>query len=91
MKSFTFAAEKKFCLLHGRVFVMTLIHFSIINLSLLTSGLSDEERLNIHQALLSTSDFVEATVFDRAKQHACDRLQDVWLRFLKEDLKAFLE
>ena len=55
------------------------------------SDLSEQERNRIHQTLLSTSDFVEATVFDRAKQHACDRLQEVWLRFLKEDLKAYLE
>ena len=55
------------------------------------SEISDQERDRIHRTLLSTSDYVEASVFDKAKQHACDRLEDVWLRFLKEDLKNFLE
>ena len=40
---------------------------------------------------MSAKDFVESSVFDNCKQHAVDTLEEIWIRFLKEDLKAFLE
>lgn len=40
---------------------------------------------------MSASDFVEASVFNNAKQHACDVLEEAWIKYLKEDLKIFLE
>ncbi|KAL4237950.1 hypothetical protein ACF0H5_002660 [Mactra antiquata] len=52
---------------------------------------SSTERNTVHNALMSASDFVESSVFNNTKQHACDVLQEAWIRYLKEDLKIFLD
>ncbi|XP_022088623.1 uncharacterized protein LOC110978161 isoform X3 [Acanthaster planci] len=54
-------------------------------------GIDPYERDNIHRRLLTTSDFVEASTFNRAKEHAVLMLQREWLMYLKEDLKEFLQ
>ncbi|XP_077998144.1 uncharacterized protein LOC144451207 isoform X2 [Glandiceps talaboti] len=54
-------------------------------------GLSPYDRDNIHHKLLTTKDFVEAVVFDGAKDHTVKMLQREWLRYLKYDLRTFLE
>ncbi|XP_071809911.1 uncharacterized protein [Asterias amurensis] len=53
-------------------------------------GVDPNERDNIHRRLLTTSDFVEASTFSRAKEHAVLMLQREWLVYLKEDLAVFL-
>ncbi len=55
------------------------------------AGLPDVIRDRLHQSLLEAPDFVEASIYDSAKYQAVDRLEKAWIRFLKEDLKAFLE
>ena len=45
----------------------------------------------IHQVLLRNRDFVEADVFESAKERSVDTLEKAWIRFLKEDLKAYIE
>ncbi|XP_052275180.1 uncharacterized protein LOC127874696 isoform X4 [Dreissena polymorpha] len=52
---------------------------------------SPSDRNKIHKCLTSANDFVDSVVFDPAKQHACDRLEDGWVQYLKEDLKIFLD
>ena len=59
-------------------------------LNLLTET-SEKERLNLHRILQSARDFIEASIFDTAKVQAVAKLEKAWVRFLKEDLKAFLE
>ncbi|XP_067682061.1 regulator of G-protein signaling 22-like isoform X1 [Haliotis asinina] len=54
-------------------------------------GLPDSIRDRIHQSLLEARDFVEASIYDSAKYQAVDRLEKAWIRFLKEDLKTFLD
>ncbi|XP_038071568.1 uncharacterized protein LOC119740369 isoform X2 [Patiria miniata] len=54
-------------------------------------GLDPYERDNIHRRLLMTSDFVEASTFNRAKEYAVLMLQREWLMYLKEDLREFLQ
>ncbi|XP_053375384.1 uncharacterized protein LOC123527871 isoform X6 [Mercenaria mercenaria] len=53
--------------------------------------ISVDERNTIHKALMSASDFVDSSVFNSAKQHSCDKLEEAWIRYLKEDLKIFLD
>ena len=55
------------------------------------SGFSPSEQDEIHKHLLNATDFIEASVFNSAKQYAMSRLQQAWIRYLKEDLKGFLE
>lgn len=55
------------------------------------SGLSDNETTDLHNTLMSARDFVEATTFNSAKYYAVEHLEKAWIRFLKEDLKTFLE
>jgi hypothetical protein len=55
------------------------------------SEISANERNAIHNALMSAKDFVDSRVFNCAKQHSCERLEEAWIRYLKEDLKIFLE
>ncbi|XP_069117342.1 regulator of G-protein signaling 22-like isoform X3 [Argopecten irradians] len=54
-------------------------------------GLSETERDELHATLLKAKDFVEASVFNMAKFHAMERLERAWMRYLQEDLKAFLD
>ena len=49
------------------------------------------ERNRIHQRLTTSRDMVEASVFSAAKAHAVDCLDKPWIRYLKEDLKTFVE
>ncbi|XP_060552397.1 LOW QUALITY PROTEIN: uncharacterized protein LOC132713733, partial [Ruditapes philippinarum] len=53
--------------------------------------ISANERNAIHNALMSAKDFVDSRVFNCAKQHSCERLEEAWIRYLKEDLKIFLD
>ncbi|XP_076463584.1 LOW QUALITY PROTEIN: uncharacterized protein LOC143295827 [Babylonia areolata] len=53
--------------------------------------ISEQDRLNLHKTLQSARDFIEASVFDTAKVLAVTKLEKAWVRFLKEDLKAFLD
>ena len=50
-----------------------------------------DQRNTIHKALTSTNDFVDSSVFNSAKQFSCEKLEQFWINFLKEDLKIFLE
>ncbi|KAL5009301.1 hypothetical protein ScPMuIL_014882 [Solemya velum] len=54
-------------------------------------GLSNREQDTLHNTLLVARDFIEASVFDNAKYHAVNKLEKAWIRFLKEDLKDFLD
>ncbi|XP_071159349.1 regulator of G-protein signaling 22-like isoform X30 [Mytilus edulis] len=54
-------------------------------------GFSPSEQDEIHKQLLNATDFIEASVFNSAKQYAMSRLQQAWIRYLKEDLKGFLD
>ena len=54
-------------------------------------GLSKNQRNRIHQRLLASRDMVEASVFSSAKEHAVNVLEKPWIRYLKEDLKTFVE
>ena len=53
--------------------------------------MSSKDRDELYQNLLNARDFVESSVYDAAKYQAVHKLEDNWVRFLKEDLKAFLE
>ena len=55
------------------------------------SGAPEMEREIIHKMLLSNRDFVEASVFSAARNRVVDALEKAWIRYLKEDLKAFIE
>lgn len=55
------------------------------------SEIGADERNAIHKALTSSNDFVDSTVFNNAKQFSCEKLEEAWIQFLKEDLKIFLE
>ena len=54
-------------------------------------GTPESERNSIHQHLLSSRDFVEASVFAAARDRVIDKLEKAWIRYLKEDLKTFIE
>lgn len=54
-------------------------------------GFSPDEQDEIHRQLLNATDFIEASIFNNAKQYAMNRLQQAWIRYLKEDLKGFLD
>ena len=57
----------------------------------LFSGFSPLQQDDIHRQLLNATDFIEASVFNSPKQYAMNKLQQAWIRYLKEDLKGFLE
>ena len=54
-------------------------------------GISPSERDAIHQVLLTSKDFISATEFNKAKEHAVELLEKTWIRYLKEDMKTFIE
>ncbi|KAK3576327.1 hypothetical protein CHS0354_039734 [Potamilus streckersoni] len=54
-------------------------------------SVSSQERDQLHQCLMSAQDFVHSSVFNGAKLHAVQKLEMAWIRFLKEDLKSFLD
>jgi hypothetical protein len=60
-------------------------------ISSVITGVSHEQQDSIHQTLLTSRDFVEASIFNTVQQDVVDQLEKAWIRFLKEDLKAFLE
>jgi len=62
-----------------------------IKFNCIVLGFSDKERVDIHSTLQKAQDFIEASVFNRAKNHAVERLEQAWIHYLKEDLKSFLE
>ncbi|XP_052766652.1 uncharacterized protein LOC128207645 isoform X4 [Mya arenaria] len=53
--------------------------------------MSVSDRNTIHNALMAANDHVDSVVFHTAKQHAVEHLEEAWIRFLKEDLKIFLD
>ncbi|KAL8598265.1 hypothetical protein ACOMHN_035215 [Nucella lapillus] len=53
--------------------------------------ISEQDRLNLHNTLQSAREFIEASIFDKAKTLAVTKLEKAWVRFLKEDLKTFLD
>lgn len=55
------------------------------------SGATDKEREKMHKKLLTSLDFVEADVFSDAKEKVIDSMEKIWMRFLKEDVKLFIE
>ncbi|CAH1792455.1 unnamed protein product [Owenia fusiformis] len=54
-------------------------------------GLMPAERDKMYAVLLNTRDFVEAKLFQGAKNHATILLEKAWIRYLKEDLKTYIE
>ncbi|ESO83511.1 hypothetical protein LOTGIDRAFT_236545 [Lottia gigantea] len=51
-----------------------------------------EADINIlYQKLASSQDFIEASVFDTIKDNTIGKLEKAWIRFLKDDLKIFLD
>ncbi|XP_070578468.1 regulator of G-protein signaling 22-like isoform X5 [Ptychodera flava] len=54
-------------------------------------GISPYERDTIHHKLLTTRDYVEASLYDNARDHSVKMLQREWLKYLKNDLRTFLE
>ena len=54
-------------------------------------GISPSERDKIHQMLLTSEDFISANEFNKAKEHAVELLEKTWIRYLKEDMKMFIE
>ena len=59
--------------------------------SFCTKEISADNRNSIHKSLMLANDFVDSSVFNSAKQHSCYKLEEAWIRYLKEDLKIFLE
>jgi len=55
------------------------------------AGVSEEERRNIRQKLITDKDFVDAGVFTAVKDQSLDLLQQAWIDFLKRDFKNFLK
>ena len=53
--------------------------------------ISAEDRNTIHNALMTSNDFVDSSAFNAAKQHASENLEEHWIQYLKDDLKIFLE
>ncbi len=54
-------------------------------------GTNPSVRDKMHQVLLTTTDFVEVLLFDSVKEDSVNLLEKAWIRFLKEDLKAYIE
>ena len=54
-------------------------------------GISPRERDKIHQTLVTSEDFISANEFNKAKEHAVELLEKTWIRYLKEDMKVFIE
>lgn len=67
------------------------LSFQEVPFSFNPSGIPPGERDFIHGVLLMTSDFVEASTFERAQHQSMRLLQREWLHFLKDDLKTFLK
>ena len=55
------------------------------------SGIKAIERDKIHRMLLTSEDFISAREFNNAKEHAVELLEKTWVRYLKEDMKRFIE
>ncbi|KAK2187817.1 hypothetical protein NP493_153g02003 [Ridgeia piscesae] len=54
-------------------------------------GCPPQTRDNIHRSLLTNRDFVSVVIFEEIRENAVDLLLNSWLRYLKEDLKAFID
>ncbi|KAI0239141.1 hypothetical protein LSAT2_010110 [Lamellibrachia satsuma] len=54
-------------------------------------GCLPRTRDNIHRSLLTNRDFVSVVIFDEMRENAVDLLLNSWLRYLKEDLKTFID
>jgi hypothetical protein len=54
-------------------------------------GVSPNDRDTIHKVLLAAKDTVDVTVFSTIKETAVDRLCDIWVAYLKDDIEQFLE
>ncbi|XP_059138673.1 regulator of G-protein signaling 22-like isoform X2 [Physella acuta] len=53
--------------------------------------LPENETKHLQHCLERAREFMEASIFDHAKILAVEKLEKAWVRFLKEDLKAFLD
>ena len=53
--------------------------------------LPSKEMQRLQASLEKARDFMESSVFDNAKVLAVEKLEKAWIRYLKEDLKTFLE
>ncbi|CAL1527617.1 unnamed protein product [Lymnaea stagnalis] len=53
--------------------------------------LPEKETKHLHHSLERARDFMEASIFDHAKVLAVENLEKAWVRFLKEDLKTYLD
>jgi hypothetical protein len=54
-------------------------------------GVSPNDRDTIHKVLLAAKDTVDVSVFSTIKETAIDRLCDIWVAYLKDDIEQFLE
>ncbi|XP_033105030.1 uncharacterized protein LOC117107440 isoform X2 [Anneissia japonica] len=63
----------------------------IIDGSVWDIGLPCFKRNILHHQLLTASDFVAVTAFEKIKENAMKTLQREWLRYLRQDLKTFLK
>lgn len=53
--------------------------------------LPEKEMRRLQASLEKARDFMESSVFDNAKVLAVEKLEKAWIRYLKEDLKMFLD
>jgi len=53
--------------------------------------LPTKERERLQRHLEKSREMLEASIFERAKTGAVEKLEKAWIRYLKEDLKAFLD
>ncbi|XP_012937168.1 uncharacterized protein LOC101859632 [Aplysia californica] len=53
--------------------------------------LPEKERTRLQRHLEKAREMLEASIFDRAKTEAVEKLERAWVRYLKEDLKTFLD
>jgi hypothetical protein len=70
---------------------LSLACLSIDSVHFFLLGATNEEREKMHNKLLQSSDFVAAEVFAEAKEKLLDEMEKAWIRYLKEDVKIFIE
>ena len=75
--------------LHTMIFLWSMTSQSTNVLILV--GISAITRDCLHKTLLTSQDFVDVSVFKPSKEYAVASLERLWIRYLKEDMKAFIE
>ncbi|CAG5126804.1 unnamed protein product, partial [Candidula unifasciata] len=50
-----------------------------------------EDRNQLLASLETTRDYINSSIFEPAKIYAMENLESAWIRYLKEDLKSFLD